>query len=468
MTEDLALLTATELLAGYAAGDFTPTEVVSASLAAIDKHNPTLNACRIIDGDAALDAAKASSARWQAKAPEGLLDGVPMTVKDVVIAKGWSCLRGSQTIDPEGPWEEDAPAVARLREDKAIPIAMTTTPEFGWKGVTDSALCGITRNPWDPSKTPGGSSGGAAVAAATGMGALHIGTDGGGSVRIPAGFTGIPGLKPSYGRVPAYPASPFGNVAHLGPMARSTEDCALMLTTMAKPDSRDPHALPVEGRDYLAGLNRDLKGKRIAYSPAMGGEHVDPEIAQLVKAAVLVLEDLGASVEEPAIDFPDVAECFKVFWFSGAHRLLQRIPEEKHSLIEAGLREVAAQGGRYSLEDFFEASTVRDNFTRQMQQLHDTYDFLVMPSLPLPAFEAGFERPQGSDADRWTNWTPFTYPFNLTGQPAGSVPCGLTKAGLPAGLQIIGSRYNDQGVLSAMAAYQQVVPTQLPPGAGSK
>jgi aspartyl-tRNA(Asn)/glutamyl-tRNA(Gln) amidotransferase subunit A len=468
MTEDLALLTAVEMRAGYGAGDFSPADVMTATLAAIDKHNPQLNAFRIVDREAALAAAKAATARWHSQQPQGLLDGIPITVKDVVLARNWSCLRGSKAVDPAGPWAEDAPAVARLREAGAIPVGMTTTPEFGWKGVTDSALCGITRNPWNPDKTPGGSSGGAAVAAATGMGALHIGTDGGGSVRIPAGFTGVPGLKPSFGRVPAYPASPFGSLSHLGPLARSTEDCALMLTIMAGPDNRDPHALPFDGRDYLRDLTPDLRGKRIAFSHTMGGHKVDPEIARLVDAAVALLAELGAQVETPEIAFPDLKDCFKLFWFSGAYRLLQRFTPDQQAVMEAGLRAVAAEGADYSLDDYYDAVSVRDNFTRQMQQLHQRYDFLVMPTLPLPAFEAGFEQPQAGDDERWSDWTPFTYPFNLTGQPAGSVPCGLTEAGLPAGLQIIGARYDDLGVLSAMAAYQQRMPTQFPPGAGSR
>src|SRR5690606_26736759 len=171
--------------------------------------------------------------------PQGLLDGVPATVKDLVLTKGWPTLRGSRAVSPDQPWNEDAPAVARLREHNAVLLGKTTTPEFGWKGVTDNPLTGITRNPWNPEKTPGGSSGGAAVAAATGMGALHIGTDGGGSIRIPASFTGIFGFKQSFGRVPAHPLSPFGTVAHLGPMTRTVSDAALMLTVLTEPDPRD-------------------------------------------------------------------------------------------------------------------------------------------------------------------------------------------------------------------------------------
>src|SRR5262249_38128165 len=207
----------------------------------------------MVDEESALAAARASEARWHRGEPAGPVDGVPATVKDILLTKGWSTLRGSKAVDPDQPWEEDAPTVARLRESGAVLLGKTTTPEFGWKGVTDSPLTGITRNPWDESRTPGGSSGGAAVAAACGMGALHLGTDGGGSIRIPASFTGIVGFKQSFGRVPAHPLSPFGTLAHVGPMTRSVADAALMLSVIAQPDPRDWDALPYDGRNYLEG-----------------------------------------------------------------------------------------------------------------------------------------------------------------------------------------------------------------------
>ncbi|MDH3596510.1 MAG: amidase family protein, partial [Rhodospirillales bacterium] len=247
MTNDPALLTATELLTRFRAGSLSPVEVTEAALARIEAHDTALNAFCLVDAEQALAEARRSEERWRIGAPKGRLDGVPASIKDLLLTKGWPTLRGSKALDPDQPWDEDAPAVARLREHGAVLLGKTTTPEFGWKGVTDSPLTGVTRNPWDPSRTPGGSSGGAAAAVATGMGALAIGTDGGGSIRIPAGFTGIFGLKPSFGRVPAYPLSPFGTVAHLGPMTRSVADAALMLTVLAEPDPRDWYALPVDG-----------------------------------------------------------------------------------------------------------------------------------------------------------------------------------------------------------------------------
>src|SRR5436190_19821124 len=250
---DVLTLPATALLELYRTRQLSPVEVVRALLAAIDQLNPVLNAFCFIAPDA-LDAAAASECRWINGEPIGALDGVPVSIKDLLLTRGWPTLRGSKTIDPAGPWNDDAPAVARLRESGAILLGKTTTPEFGWKGVTDSPLTGITRNPWNPAKTPGRSSGRSAAAVAAGMGPLAIGTDGGGSIRIPCGFTGLFGLKPSFGRVPAWPLSPFGTVAHVGPITRSVRDAALLLNVISQPDVRDWLALPGDGRDYPAGL----------------------------------------------------------------------------------------------------------------------------------------------------------------------------------------------------------------------
>src|SRR3954464_11583889 len=274
---DLCALSAVELLDGYRKHEFSPVEVTRAVLERIEKLNPVLNAFNLVS-DRALDDAKASEARWKSGATKGLLDGVPVSIKDIILTKGWPTLRGSKTVDPKGPWNDDAPATARLREHGAVLIGKTTTPEFGWKGVTDSALTGITRNPWNPKKTPGGSSGGAAAALASGMAPLAVGTDGGGSIRIPCSFTGVFGIKPSFGRVPAWPLSPFGTVAHLGPMSRNVTDAALMLSVMSLPDARDWHALPYEPRDYRAGLEDGIRDLRIAYSSNLGYATVDPEV----------------------------------------------------------------------------------------------------------------------------------------------------------------------------------------------
>ncbi|HYV87323.1 MAG TPA: amidase [Candidatus Polarisedimenticolia bacterium] len=463
MSQDPALLPAVELLAQYRAKKLSPVEVTKAALSRITRLNPRFNALCLVDEASSLAAAKASEARWMKGEAKGLVDGVPATVKDLLITKGWPTLRGSKAVDPKQSWDEDAPTVARLREEGAILLGKTTTPEFGWKGVTDSPLTGITRNPWDETKTPGGSSGGAAVAAACGMGALHLGTDGGGSVRIPAGFTGIFGLKQSYGLVAASPLSPFGTLAHVGPMTRSVGDAALMMNVITKPDPRDWYAIPYTGKDYLAGLEGGVKGWKIAFSPTMGGHPVDPEIAKLVAAAAQVFRDLGAQVDQVDPDIgPNVGLTFVNHWFPGAANALRPYGAEQRKMMDPGLREVAEAGAKLPLMDYFASVKEREQLGIRMNMFHKSWDLLLTPTLPLPAFAAGVECPVMTDGSRWTDWTPFSYPFNLTRQPAATVPCGLTSAGLPAGLQIVGPSFGDAAVLQAARAFEKVRPFEMP------
>jgi len=284
-----ASLTATALLEHYRRKTLSPVEATKAVLARIAALNPSLNAFLLVDEEAALGAARASEARWMKGAPQGRVDGVPATVKDIMISRGWPTRRGSKTVRRDQPWDEDAPMVARLREHGAVLIGKTTTPEFGWKAIGDSPLTGITRNPWNRERTPGGSSAGAAVAAAAGMGPLHLASDGGGSIRIPSSFTGVFGIKPTYGLVASSPPSPFAVVSHTGPMTRTVTDAALMLSVIAGWDPRDPYALPPAKRDYRGGLDGGIKGLRFAYSPTLGYAKVDPEVARQVEAAVHAL-----------------------------------------------------------------------------------------------------------------------------------------------------------------------------------
>lgn len=447
---------ATKLVKGYAKGKFSPVEVAKACLAQIAKHEPTLNAMCGIHAEEALAAARESEARWAKGEPLGPVDGVPTLVKDLLLTKGWKTLRGSKTVDPNQAWDADAPCVARLRESGAVLLGQTTTPEFGWKGVTDSPLTGITRNPWNPAKTPGGSSGGSSAAVAAGYAPLTLGTDGGGSIRIPAGFAGIFGHKPSFGRVPAWPLSPFGTVAHVGPMTRTVEDSALMMNVIAQPDARDWHSLPYDGRDYVSKLGKGVKGLRVAYSPTLGYVHVDPEIAALVNDAVRVLSDLGAEVEQVDPGFEDPAACFRILWWSGARALLGRLPDEKKKLLDTALADVERQSRDISLDDYLDAVKARGALGTHMRIFMERYDLLLTPTLPIPAFDAGKLAPADIDGTgKWVNWTPFSYPFNLTQQPAASVPCGFTKGGLPAGLHIVGRMFDDVTVLRAAHAYER-------------
>src|SRR5436190_6982957 len=271
MTEDLAFLPATRLLELYRAKKLSPVVVMTETLRRLERYEGAVNAFVLYDPDSALAEACRSEARWQKGEPQGLLDGVPVALKDTLLTRGWPRLVGSKTIDPNQQWTEDSPPVQRLRAAGAAFFGKTTTPEFGWKPLTDSPLSDVTRNPWNLERTPGGSSGGSAVALLTGICPLAGGSDAGGSIRVPAAFCGVFGLKPTFGKVAVYPASAFGDVAHVGPMSRTVEDAALMLDAMKGPDSRDWHSLPDDNVAYRERVREvSLKGKRIALSPTLG------------------------------------------------------------------------------------------------------------------------------------------------------------------------------------------------------
>ncbi|WP_031478488.1 amidase [Streptomyces bicolor] len=465
MTE-LTELTAVQLLDGYRAGEFSPVDATRAALERAERIQPEVNAFVHITADEALARAGESADRWRRGEPAGLLDGVPVTVKDILLMRGAPTLKGSKAISQEGSWDEDAPSVARLRAHGAVFLGKTTTPEFGWKGVTDSPLSGVTRNPYDPTRTAGGSSGGAAAAVALGAGPLALGTDGGGSVRIPAAFCGIFGLKPTYGRVPLYPASAFGTLAHVGPMTRDVADAALLLDVIGTPDSRDWSALPPAPDSFATALSGGVHGLRVAYSPSLGGQvAVRPAVAAAVRRAVERLAGLGAYVEETDPDFTDPVDAFHTLWFTGAARVTQHLGPHQRELLDPGLREICGVGARLSALDYLAAVDTRMELGRRMGRFHDTYDLLVTPTLPITAFEAGTEVPKGSGHRRWTGWTPFTYPFNLTQQPAATVPVGTDGDGLPIGLQLVAARHRDELVLrAAHALYEAGIAGLTPSG----
>jgi aspartyl-tRNA(Asn)/glutamyl-tRNA(Gln) amidotransferase subunit A len=455
MTKPLNWLSVSKLEKGFRRQKFSPVDVAQACLAQVYKHDGALNAMSHLDEKTTLSMAEASAKRWQEGIALSPLDGVPVLIKDLLLTRGWPTRRGSKTVAKDGPWEVDAPAVERLRESGAVFLGLTTTPEFGWKGVTDSPLTGITRNPWNPALTPGGSSGGSAAALAAGYAPLALGTDGGGSIRIPAGFTGTFGLKPSFGRVPAFPLSPFGTVANVGPMARHVADAAMLMNAISQPDNRDWFSLPYDDVDYSHKLGRKLKGLRVAYSANLGYIDVDPEIAALVKQAVDVLKKLGAKVTVVDPAFADPAPIFRTLWWSGARAMVGEYTPEQMAMLDPALADVVAQAAAITVKDIAEATKARGALGSQMRLFMESYDVLVTPTLPITAFEAGKLQPDDPDNQgKWVNWTPFTYPFNLTQQPAASVPCGFTTAGLPAGLQVVGRMFDDRTVLKVCAAYE--------------
>lgn len=460
---DLANCGAARLVHLFATRQASPVEATTAALERIRRLNARYNAFCLVDEAAALASARQSEARWLRGEPASHIDGVAASIKDIVLTRGWPTLRGSRSTDPNQPWDEDAPAVARLREAGAVLLGKTTTPEFGWKGVCDSPLTGVTRNPWNPERTPGGSSGGAAVAAALGMGCLHLGTDGGGSIRIPAAFSGVFGFKPTFGLVPAYPLSMFGTVAHLGPITARVDDAARMLTVISRPDARDWYALPCAPRDFSIGVEAGVTGLRMALSTTLGYASVDAEIVGLVEHAAAKLGELGARIERRDPGFADPTDIFKAHWLTGAANVRRTVPAEKRPLLEPGFNHFADLGERIAHMDYVEAMNKRAALGAQMAKFHTEFDVLLTPAVAVTAFETGRVAPTGMDETSWTGWTPFSFPFNLTQQPAASIPCGLTSSGLPVGLQIVAAKYRDDLVLRVARAYESVHPVARPP-----
>ncbi len=456
----ISALSANDLRKAYARGDLSPPEVAEDALKRARACEPAVNAFVLFDEEGALKAATASLKRWRKGKALGQLDGVPVTIKDNLNMIGLPCRRGSaQTSD--AACTEDAPAVARMKEAGAVIIGKTTMPEFGWKGAADSPLTGATRNPWDISTGTGGSSSGAAAAAALNLGCIHVGTDAAGSVRIPAAFTGVFSFMASYGRVPAHPISTMGFLAHVGPLARTVRDAALAMNALARPDLRDMTAMVTAPPDFTKALNKGVKGLRIGWSSKLGQNiEVDPEIARLTAKAAKIFGELGADVEEVDPGFADPIDLLRTLWSAGAALALAPFDAAQRKKMDPRLVAMAVAGEGVSGAAYVDALLYRRNALAQvMTKFHAKYNLLLTPTLPLPAFEAGRDTPaHGRYGDDWTAWTPFTYPFNITGQPAASVPCGLTKAGLPAGLQIVGAFGDDLTVLRAARAYERACP----------
>jgi aspartyl-tRNA(Asn)/glutamyl-tRNA(Gln) amidotransferase subunit A len=462
LSDDILAWPAADIVALYRSKGVSPVEILTATLARIERLDPVYNAFVTLDRQGALDAARASEERWRRGEPAGLIDGLPVTVKDLVVVKGMPTRRGSRTTSP-APGEEDAPPVARMRRHGAVLVGKTTTSEFGWKAVTDSPLTGVTRNPWDASLTSGGSSGGAAVAAALRMGVLHLGTDGGGSIRVPASFCGIFGFKPTFGVVAVYPHTPALTLWHQGPLTRTVAEAALMLTVMAGPDHRDWYAAPAMNIDYRTGLDAGIRGCRIAYSRSLGYAKADPEMVAMVDQAVGVLAGLGADIEEIEPKLDDPIAIMEPLWTVGLAAGIAAMTAEQRAVVDPVLLDLAAPGFRLTALDYRRLEQAREDFGRRMAALYTRYDLLVTPQVVTAAFAAGHEVPPDSGMKRWWEWSPFTYPFNLTQQPAAAVPCGLTASGLPVAMQIVGPKFNDALVLRAARAYEAEHPFPCPP-----
>lgn len=442
-----ALMNAEELLEQYARQRLDPVEALAAITERIARYNPTLNAFVVLNPNAEA-AAKESARRWRARRPLGLLDGVPCTIKDLVDLAGFPTRRGSLLTSGE-PAPDDAPAVLGLKAAGAVILGKTTTTEYGWKSPGDCPLTGITRNPWNPQRTPGGSSAGAAAACAAGFGPLHLGTDAGGSIRIPAAWSGIVGLKPSFGRVPQWPAGAFSTVAVAGPMVRTVRDAALMLSAIARFDDRDPYALPDDPRDWRQGIEAGVAGLSVALLKNHGFEAgLDPAGKEALEEAAQRFRTAGAVVEEIDPGLPDTRAIFGRLWQTALARLVASIPAPERSKLDRGLVEVAASERGMTASEFLDAEALRLAIAHAMSALHRQYDLLLCPTVPNPPPLAD-ARTEDPVSALWKEWAGWTFTFNLSRQPAISVPMALDDAGLPRSVQIAAALYRDDLVLRA-------------------
>jgi Asp-tRNA(Asn)/Glu-tRNA(Gln) amidotransferase A subunit family amidase len=456
---ELCYLPATDLATLIRTRKVSPTEVADAFLTRIERVNPTINAYCTVTADRALAEAREVEAALGRGESVGPLAGVPMSIKDLLLTKGIRTTRGSLLYADNVP-TEDAPVVERLRQAGAILLGKTNTPEFGWKAATDNQIFGPTRNPWNLDRTPGGSSGGAGAAVAAGLGPLAIGTDGGGSIRIPACFCGIFGLKATFGLVPAYPASYAEALSHTGPMTRTVRDAALMLNVIAGHDPRDRNSYPIGSVDFLKDLGDGIAGTRVAWSPNLGNGLVDPETHQAAERAARRFEGLGCHLEQASPSVGDFASPWQLLFFGAITAGLSSQPTGWEEKIDPGLAGIVQRARSASAIDLAQAYQARARIYDATRRFFGEYDLLLTPSFPVPPWRVGQDFPDevASQKVGLSDVAQLTQLFNLTGQPAATVPCGWTTDGLPLGLQIVGRRHEDALVLRAAAAFEAIAP----------
>ncbi len=465
---EICRMDAVTLAGKVRAKELSPVEVVDASIERMDKLEPVLHAFCTPGPDQARAAAKQIEADIMTGKDPGPLAGVPVSIKDLVCTKDLPTVSGSHIYKDFNGGVDDV-VVERLREAGAIVTGKTNVPEFGYSGVGHNPVFETTRNPWNLERTPGGSSAGAGAAVASGMGPFAIGSDGGGSVRIPASFSGIVGIKASMGRVPLWPGtkdetmpgvSSWESLECIGPMSRTVADSALMLSVISGPDMRDRRTLPKAEFDWMECLQGDLKGLRVAYSADWGYAAVDPEVRQIVGDAVKVFEsELGCTVEEadPGWDDP-----YGAFWGLVAAETdlvgMRKLAEEHAHHMTPHL--VDFLNASWTAEQLTSAVMARKGVANKAAEFMANYDLLLTPTLTVPAFGLhiqGVEKVDGQIVPPF-QWLSFTFPFNMTGQPAASVPAGFTKDGLPVGLQIVGRHLDDPAVIRACANFEKARP----------
>jgi aspartyl-tRNA(Asn)/glutamyl-tRNA(Gln) amidotransferase subunit A len=458
--DELAWRSALDLAALVRTKQVSPLEVTDALLARIEAVNPHLNAFCLVSADLARALAREDEIAVMKGEPLGALHGVPVSIKDAIFTKGLRTTGGSRLFAEAVP-EEDAIAVARLRAAGAVILGKTNMSELGHKATTDNPLFGITRNPWNLALTPGGSSGGAAAAVASGLGPLALGTDGGGSIRIPAAFCHVFGFKPSFGRVPQHPRFPgWEHVGHTGPITRTVRDAAALMDVIAGGDDRDRHSLPREGSSYLQACDGDVKGRHVAWTPDLGYAVVDPPVLALCENAAAEFESLGCHVEVVNPGWENPEEAFSTIVSAQFYAAWSDQLPQAEAVMDPTLVKFIRRGGTVSARDYLTACTRVDTYWQEAQAFLQRFDLLLTPTVAVSPFAAEATPPRDI-ADQPVSvlgWMPFTYPFNLTGQPAASVPAGFTPDGRPVGLQIVGQRHADRLVLAASAAYEVACP----------
>ena len=465
---DLCFTSATQLARLIQGREISPVELMEAVFSRIEHLQPQINAFSTVCTDKALEASRKAESEIVRGKSVGPLHGIPFSVKDLLWTKGVRTTFGSYILENYLP-DEDAPCVQRLKEAGGILIGKTSTPEFGHKAITDSPLFGITRNPWNLDRTPGGSSGGAAALVAAGLGPLAIGTDGGGSVRIPASCSGIVGLKPTLGRIP-HPQSldVFGTLAHVGPMTRTVADTALMFEVMAGPEVKDPYSYGLPKETYQSSVTgkvrESLKGWRIAWSPTLGNTEVDNEVLKLTEAAAQVFAKFGCELEEARPDFDLPEEHYLILFHSSLAARLSPYLERFRDKIDPSLLDAIERGSKYSAVDLQRANYLRTQLFQTVQQFFKKFDLLITPTLSAPALPITHNALEpiavnGKIAGSMRGaWYPYMYPFNMAGNPAISIPCGWTRDNLPVGLQIVGPWLAEGSILQAAAAFEFAVP----------
>jgi aspartyl-tRNA(Asn)/glutamyl-tRNA(Gln) amidotransferase subunit A len=457
-SSDLDLMTAVELRDRIVRREISPLEVTKRALERAEATQASLNAFCLLFHKEAIDAALAAEDSLMRKEPLGPLHGVPFSAKDMIAVGGQPFRFGSRAMK-DNVAAADAPTVERAKKAGAILIGKTTTSEFGCKAVGDNPLTGITRNPWNTDKTPGGSSAGAAASVAAGVTPLALGTDGGGSIRIPCSLTGLAGIKGQFGRVPVWPVSATTTLAHVGPMTRTVEDAALLFMAIAGFDARDAYAVAGPVPDLLAACKAGVRGMRIAYSPTLGYAKPDPEVRRLLDAAARQFVRLGCIVDHVERVFDrDPVDIWSAEFYAGIGTRLRPFLERQRELLDPAVADILDAALKQDMRDYYATVFERYALRETMRQFFEHYDVLLSPVLPITSVDVGKNVPDHLRDRNLVSWVYYTYPFNLTGQPAAAVCAGIASDGMPVGLQLVGRTLGEYDVVRAAAAYERTQP----------